>query len=109
MLKWATVVGIAALAGTFIIGFMLEQRHVHWIPEAAVGVAMGIFVSGIGNYFHESDLLAKEKFDYEFFMIWLLPPIIFEVSDAPRHPKTSSCLLAPAHPPPCAITRLAST
>ena len=85
MLKWATVVGIAALAGTFVIGFMLEQRHVHWLPEAAVGVLMGVLVAGIAKYFHESDLLEKEKFDFEFFMIWLLPPIIFEV-------RMASCL-----------------
>jgi sodium/hydrogen exchanger 8 len=80
MLKWATVVGIASLAGTFIVGFMLEQRHVHWLPEAGVGILIGILVSGIAKFFHESHLLQKEKFDFEFFMIWLLPPIIFEVN-----------------------------
>jgi len=78
MLKWATVIGIAALGGTFILGFLAESIHLHWLPEAAIGVLMGMFVSGLAKMTHSDGLLEKEKFDFEFFMIWLLPPIIFE-------------------------------
>ena len=30
MLKWATVIGIAALGATFILGFLAESIHVSW-------------------------------------------------------------------------------
>jgi len=78
MLKWATVIGIAALGATFILGFLAESIHLHWLPEAAIGVLVGMFASGLALMAHSDGLLEKEKFDFEFFMIWLLPPIIFE-------------------------------
>ena len=81
MTKWSIVVGVMALAGTFIIGFLLESAHVHWMPEAAVGVLMGLIVATLFKNFggpQATDLLLHETFDFEFFMTWLLPPIIFE-------------------------------
>eukprot|EP00967_Tisochrysis_lutea_P072440 scaffold96534_cov30-Tisochrysis_lutea.AAC.2 len=55
---------------------------------------MGVLVAGIAKYFHESDLLEKEKFDFEFFMIWLLPPIIFEVYHAVGRARMGAFSLA---------------
>ena len=35
---FAVVVGLISLGTTFVVGHMLEEAHVHWMPEAAVGV-----------------------------------------------------------------------
>ena len=56
----------------------LLPPQLHWLPEAAIGVLVGMFASGLAKMAHSDGLLEKEKFDFEFFMIWLLPPIIFE-------------------------------
>jgi len=45
MIKWSIVVGVLALAGTFIIGFLMESAHIEWMPEAGVGVLMGFIVA----------------------------------------------------------------
>lgn len=81
MFKWAIVVGVFALAMTFIVGYLLESQHVEFIPEAGVGVLMGFVVASIAKYIgspQTGSLLLHESFDFEFFMTWLLPPIIFE-------------------------------
>ena len=38
----------------------------------------GFLLSLGANLFHNEEMLAAEQFDFEFFMIWLLPPTIFE-------------------------------
>ena len=42
---WAYVMGICGTAATFIIGHALEEKGVSWIPEAAVGLMIGFFLS----------------------------------------------------------------
>ena len=71
--KWGFVLGIVALGATFVCGYMLEQRHVTRLPEAGVGMLIGVFVSGMAILFHNTDISAHEKFDFEFFMTWCAP------------------------------------
>jgi sodium/hydrogen exchanger 8 len=78
MIKWTIVLSLAALAVTYICGYLLELRHIHRLPEAGVGLIIGFLLSWGAQHFKNHDMLATEQFDYEFFMIWLLPPIIFE-------------------------------
>ena len=37
----AYVVGLLATAFTFILGYYAEEAHIHWIPEAGIGVLLG--------------------------------------------------------------------
>jgi len=77
-IKFGFVLGLLALAGTFIIGYLLEHAHINWLPEAGVGVLMGVLASGIATIGGMTTITSHEQFDFEFFMIWLLPPIIFD-------------------------------
>eukprot|EP00965_Chrysotila_dentata_P209705 6185454-Pleurochrysis_carterae.AAC.2 len=78
MTKWSYVVGITALFATLSIGFILESNHIYWLPEAGVGVLMGLFCALGAKLAGNEHMLSSERFDFEFFMTWLLPPIIFE-------------------------------
>ena len=65
--KWGFVIGILALGGTFIGGYILEHNHITWMPEAGVGVIMGMIVAG-GAVFSGAEVIAEhDKFDFEFF------------------------------------------
>ena len=77
-IKFGFVLGLIALAGTFIFGYILEHNHINWLPEAGVGVLMGALASGIATAGHLSIITSHEQFDFEFFMVFLLPPIIFD-------------------------------
>ena len=48
--KFGFVIGLMALAGTFIFGYILEHHEINWLPEAGVGVIMGILASAITTY-----------------------------------------------------------
>jgi len=76
--KWTAVVGCLALAATFSIGFILEVNHVHWLPEAGVGIIVGFICAYMAYHFGDMTMVSMERFNFEFFMTWLLPPIIFE-------------------------------
>ena len=79
---WAYVMGILGTAATMITGYVLEQRHVSWIPEAAVGLMIGFLIAAVGTDGWIGplafDWAIHMRFDFEFFMTYLLPPIIFE-------------------------------
>ena len=77
-IKWGYVVGILALGGTFIGGYILEQNHIHILPEAGVGVLMGMFVAAMAIAMGNEEMAKHDQFDFEFFMTFLIPPIIFE-------------------------------
>jgi sodium/hydrogen exchanger 8 len=76
MFLWACVLGVMALAVTLAIGALLEQRHVHRLPEAGVGVLIGALAAALASNLNTA-MLDDERFDFEFFLVWLLPPIIF--------------------------------
>tara|TARA_B100000795_G_scaffold266816_1_gene250614 strand:+ start:97 stop:1449 length:1353 start_codon:yes stop_codon:yes gene_type:complete len=75
--RWALLVGILAVAATIAIGDQLESRHIHRIPEAAVGVIAGVACAALAKLTHNDEMLRDDTFSAEFFMVWLLPPIIF--------------------------------
>ena len=75
--RWALLVGILAVAATIAIGDQLESRHMHRIPEAALGVIAGVACAALAKLTHNDDMLRDDTFSAEFFMVWLLPPIIF--------------------------------
>jgi len=76
---WSIVLSICALGATFYFGSILERNHVDWLPEAAVGVLLGFGTTfALKSTTFGSELLEYEQFDFEFFVVWLLPPIIFE-------------------------------
>lgn len=79
---WAYVMGIAGTAVTFIIGHQLEHSGVTWVPEAAVGLMIGFLIAAFATEGWIGPLAFPwahhMRFDYEFFMTFLLPPIIFE-------------------------------
>jgi len=54
------------------------MNHVHWVPEAAVGVCAGWLISTSMLMFGDTGVLKHQRFNFEFFMTYLLPPIIFE-------------------------------
>ena len=74
--RWACVLGILALVVVCCIGDLLERRHIFRIPEAAVGLGLGGLCAAVAMI-SSTELLDDEQFNDEFFMVWLLPPIIF--------------------------------
>lgn len=80
--SWAYVMGILGTAGTFVLGHGLEHREVTWIPEAAVGLMIGFLIAAFATEGWIGPLAFPwayhMRFDFEFFMTILLPPIIFE-------------------------------
>ena len=77
-IKWGYVIGILALGATFIGGYILESNEVTRLPEAGVGILIGAGVAYSAILGGNEVISSHEKFDFEFFMTWLLPPIIFE-------------------------------
>jgi len=77
MFRWTCVVGILAVGATILIGDLLERRHVYRVPEAAVGLAVGGGLAAMAMLVHNTEMMVDERFNDEFFMVWLLPPIIF--------------------------------
>jgi sodium/hydrogen exchanger 8 len=75
--RWASVLSIGAITLTIMSGEILERHHWHRVPEAAIGVAIGALLASSEHWLRHSELLLHERFDPEFFMVWLLPPIIF--------------------------------
>ena len=55
--------GLMALAGTFVFGYILEHNEINWLPEAGVGVIMGILASGITTFGGFQMVKAHEQFD----------------------------------------------
>lgn len=74
--------GVLGIAATFICGHLLEQQHVSWIPEAAIGLMIGFLIAAFATEGWIGPLAFPwayhMRFDFELFMTVLLPPIIFE-------------------------------
>jgi len=82
--QWAIFWGIAALCLTFTVGFLLESNEVIWFPETGVGVLCGLGCSLGAMHAGKEHVFETMQFEYDFFMIWLLPPIIFEACAPPK-------------------------
>ena len=76
--RWTLVLGILAVFATIAVGEQCERAHLYRVPEAAVGVLLGVCCGGFASSVVQDDQMVRdEAFDAEFFMVWLLPPIIF--------------------------------
>jgi sodium/hydrogen exchanger 8 len=72
----AIIVALVVLGLAFVGGQLLERYRVFWMPEAGLAILLGACggaLSLLGARVEE-DL----TYDFDFFMIWLIPPIIFE-------------------------------
>jgi len=76
--EWTIVVGMACLFLVFTGSRALEHLQFSYLPEAGLAVLLGMAASAITWRGQESLMIEDMRFDFEFFMIWLLPPIIFE-------------------------------
>ena len=74
------LVGLISLATSFVVGFKLEQWDVHWLPESAAAVCIGLLACVLVSIFFSKDVMSMMRFDMDFFMNWLIPPIIFEAA-----------------------------
>jgi sodium/hydrogen exchanger 8 len=80
---FAYVMGILGTAATWCVGHILDhEMGVSWIPEAAVGLMVGFLIAAFATEGWIGPLAFPwahhMRFDFEFFMTFLLPPIIFE-------------------------------
>ena len=76
--RWTLVLGILAVSATIAVGEQCERAHWYRVPEAAVGVLLGVGCAGFASaVVKDEQMVRDEAFDAEFFMVWLLPPIIF--------------------------------
>eukprot|EP00667_Euglena_gracilis_P015965 EG_transcript_16623 len=62
----------------FCAGFLLESYHIVWIPEAGIGIAVGLAISIIAKLCLTEHIASMLRFDPQFFFVVLLPPIMFE-------------------------------
>eukprot|EP00667_Euglena_gracilis_P008060 EG_transcript_8160 len=62
----------------FCVGFVLESYHIIWIPEAGIGIAVGLLISVIAKLCLTEHVATLLRFNPELFFIFLLPPIMFE-------------------------------
>ena len=75
--RWAIVMSIVALTATSVVGELLERHGIYRVPEAAIGVLAGAAVASLPKSLNDESMLLDQRFSAEFFMVWLLPPIIF--------------------------------
>lgn len=80
----AIIVGLICLGGAFAGGHILDSKHVWWLPEAGFALILGALAALAVHVLHDQSVSEFFAFDFEFFMIWLLPPIIFEVGALAR-------------------------
>eukprot|EP00906_Rhabdomonas_costata_P022818 RCo032870 len=78
LVRWTIAMGAICLFLMFLFGFFLEHFHVLALPEAGVGILIGVFAGLILKAAGSEVPENLAKFDPNFFFIFLLPPIIFE-------------------------------
>lgn len=78
MKDYVIVAAFALLLVTYLVSFWLEERHCHVLPEAVVGVLVGMVAGGTIMFWHGNLMVHLMGFNADFFFTFLLPPIIFE-------------------------------
>jgi sodium/hydrogen exchanger 8 len=73
----AIICALVVLGLSFVGAQFLERYHIWWLPEAGLAILLGA-LAGAVSLGLGLEVEKYLRFDFEFFMIWLLPPIIFE-------------------------------
>ncbi|GJP42054.1 hypothetical protein CLOM_g1650 [Closterium sp. NIES-68] len=70
---------IAMLMVAFVVGHILRRRKVYYIHEGSAALLIGLFVGSVGNWRGTQESFREWLgFKEEIFLLFLLPPIIFE-------------------------------
>ena len=78
--KFGILIGLLSLAASFVLGFFLEAHAINWLPESGVAVLVGVLACSLVSFAEDAALMSTMRFDMDFFMNWLIPPIIFEAA-----------------------------
>ena len=74
----AILVGLVGMAASLVVGAIFHKYHISIIPESAAVVIVGMIVGGILRLTASAEIRSSASFNGEFFMLVLLPIIIFE-------------------------------
>lgn len=78
---------IVTLVLAFVLGHVLRRHKIYYLHEASASLLIGLIVGGIANISNTEESFRRWfNFREEFFMLFLLPPIIF-YSGFSLHPK----------------------
>jgi sodium/hydrogen exchanger 8 len=70
---------IVMLGLAFVLGHVLRRHKIYYINEASASLLLGLFVGFVANVSNtEAHFRQWFNFHEEFFLLFLLPPIIFE-------------------------------
>ncbi|XP_004293432.1 PREDICTED: LOW QUALITY PROTEIN: sodium/hydrogen exchanger 6-like [Fragaria vesca subsp. vesca] len=70
---------IMMLVLSFVLGHVLRRHKFYYLPEASASLLIGLIVGGLANISDtETSIRAWFNFHVEFFILFLLPPIIFQ-------------------------------
>ncbi|XP_022892308.1 sodium/hydrogen exchanger 6-like [Olea europaea var. sylvestris] len=70
---------IMMLVLSFVLGHVLRRHRFYYLPEASASLLIGLIVGGLANISNtETNIRAWFNFHEEFFLLFLLPPIIFQ-------------------------------
>uniref|UniRef100_A0A7N0V9X3 Sodium/hydrogen exchanger n=2 Tax=Kalanchoe fedtschenkoi TaxID=63787 RepID=A0A7N0V9X3_KALFE len=70
---------IMMLVLSFVLGRVLRRHKFYYLPEASASLLIGLIVGGLANISDtETSIRAWFNFHEEFFLLFLLPPIIFQ-------------------------------
>lgn len=70
---------ISMLVLSFVLGHILRRRKFYYIPEASGSLLIGMIVGGLANISNTQKSIRRWfNFREDFFLLFLLPPIIFQ-------------------------------
>ncbi|EPS63714.1 sodium/hydrogen exchanger, partial [Genlisea aurea] len=70
---------IMMLVLSFVLGHVLRRRRFYYLPEASASLLIGLVVGMLANVSNtETSIRSWFNFHEEFFLLFLLPPIIFQ-------------------------------
>ncbi|GAQ86855.1 Na+/H+ antiporter [Klebsormidium nitens] len=70
---------LVLLGSAFVCGHILRRRKIYWMHEAGSALLMGVVVGLLSRIFNTEEAFRRWlNFSNEFFLLFLLPPIIFE-------------------------------
>lgn len=74
----AILVGLVGIATSLVVGAVFHKYHISIVPESAAIVIVGMLIGIIVRFTASPEVRSTASFNGEFFMMVLLPIIIFE-------------------------------